>query len=70
MAEKEKKPQQPGKGAKPAGQPKKGGKQAAAEPVKEQKSGRPKLNNAASARLRTRYFEQVRPALMKELNLD
>ena len=69
MAEKEKKPQQPGKGAKPAGQPKKGGKQAA-EPVKEQKSsGRPKLNNKASARLRTRYFEQIRPALMKELNL-
>jgi large subunit ribosomal protein L5 len=69
MAEKEKKPQQPGKGAKPAAQPKKGGKQAA-EPVKEQKSsGRPKLNNAASARLRMRYFEQIRPALMKELNL-
>jgi len=69
MAEKEKKPQAPGKGGKPQqGQSKKGGKQAA-EPVQEQKSGRPKLNNAASARLRTRYFEQVRPALMKELNL-
>ncbi len=74
MAEKEKKPQAPGKGGKPQqgqpkqGQPKKGGKQAA-EPVQEQKSGRPKLNNAASARLRTRYYEQVRPALMKELNL-
>ncbi len=68
MAEKEKKPQTPGKGAKPGAQPKKGGKQAA-EPVVEQKSGRPKLNNAASARLRKRYFEQVRPALMKELNL-
>lgn len=68
MAEKEKKPQTPGKGAKPGAQPKKGGKQAA-EPVQVQKSGRPKLNNAASARLRIRYFEQVRPALMKELNL-
>jgi large subunit ribosomal protein L5 len=66
----EKKPQTPGKGAKPGAQPKKGGKQQAAEPVPEQKSGRPKLNNAASARLRIRYFEQVRPALMKELNLD
>ena len=67
MAEKEKKPQTQGKGAKPGAQPKKGGKQAAAEPVAE--SGRPKLNNAATARLRKRYFEQVRPALMKELNL-
>jgi large subunit ribosomal protein L5 len=65
----EKKPQTPGKGAKPAVPSKKGGKQAA-EPVQEQKSGRPKLNNAASARLRKRYIEQVRPALMKELNLD
>ena len=45
MAEKEKKPQTPGKGAKPGAQPKKGGKQAA-EPVQVQKSGRPKLNNA------------------------
>jgi large subunit ribosomal protein L5 len=69
MADKEKKPQTPGKGAKAGAQPKKGGK-TAAEPVQEQKSGRPKLNNAASARLRKRYFEQVRPALMKELNLD
>ncbi len=47
-----------------------GRQEQAAEPVQEQKSGRPKLNNAASARLRIRYFEQVRPALMKELNLD
>ena len=57
-------------GGKPAGQPqgKKGGKQAAeaAEPAG---SNRPKLNNAATARLRKRYVEQVRPALMKELNL-
>ena len=60
-----------GKGGKPGGgqQPKKG-KQAAAEPEQPQGSGRPKLNNPATARLRKRYVEQVRPALMKELNLD
>ena len=34
------------------------------------KPARPKLNNAASARLRKRYFEELRPALMKELGLD
>jgi len=69
---KEEKPKAPPKApAKPGAQPKKGGgKQAAAEPAQEKQSGRPKLNNAASARLRKRYFEQVRPALMKELNLD
>jgi len=39
----------------------------AAEPGS--KPARPKLNNAASARLRKRYFEELRPALMKELGL-
>ena len=34
-----------------------------------QKPARPKLNNAASARLRRSYFEELRPALMKELGL-
>ena len=75
MAKEEKpdKPKQaaPKGGAKPAGQPqgKKGGKQAA-EPEEQKGSGRPKLNNAATARLRKRYVDQVRPALMKELNLE
>ena len=74
MAKEEKpdKPKQAAKGGgKPAGQPqgKKGGKQAA-EPEEQKGSGRPKLNNPATARLRKRYVDQVRPALMKELNLD
>jgi len=75
MAKEEKpdKPKQavPKGGGKPAGQPqgKKGGKQAA-EPAEQQGPSRPKLNNPATARLRKRYVDQVRPTLMKELNLD
>jgi len=45
----------------------KGGAVEAAEPGS--KPDRPKLNNAASARLRTRFFAEMRPALMKELGL-
>jgi large subunit ribosomal protein L5 len=67
--DKPKAPAPPKGGGKPSGQPQgKKGKQAA-EPEKPA-SGRPKLNNPATARLRKRYVEQVRPALMKELNLD
>ena len=33
------------------------------------KPARPKLNNAASARLRKKYFEELRPSLLKELGL-
>jgi large subunit ribosomal protein L5 len=33
------------------------------------KPARPKLNNAASARLRKKYYEELRPSLMKELGL-
>jgi large subunit ribosomal protein L5 len=33
------------------------------------KPSRPKLNNTDSARLRTRYYQELRPALMKELGL-
>src|SRR6266545_8211614 len=33
------------------------------------KPARPKLNNPASARLRKQFFEELRPALMKELGL-
>jgi large subunit ribosomal protein L5 len=38
-------------------------------PEQGSKPARPKLNNAASARLRTKYFEELRPALQKELGL-
>ncbi len=34
------------------------------------KPARPKATNRATARLRDRYFKEVRPALMKEFNLD
>ncbi len=67
--DKPKAPALPKGGGKPAGQPQgKKGKPAAAP--EQPASGRPKLNNPATARLRKRYLEQVRPALMKELNLD
>ena len=48
---------------------KKGKGEAAEAPEQGSKPARPKANNAASARLRTRYFEELRPALMKELGL-
>jgi large subunit ribosomal protein L5 len=51
-------------------QPKKTqGGEAAEAPEQGSKPARPKLNNAASARLRKQYFEELRPALMKELSL-
>ena len=53
--------------AKPAGKKSKGEAAEAAE--QGSKSGRPKANNVASARLRTRYYEELRPALLKELGL-
>jgi large subunit ribosomal protein L5 len=56
--------------AKPPAKPVKKGKGEAAEAAEQgSKSGRPKANNAASARLRRRYFEELRPALLKELGL-
>jgi large subunit ribosomal protein L5 len=69
MADKEKKPQQQPKQGKADG---KGKKAAAAAPELDAsgKPARPKLNNAASARLRKRYFDEIRPALMKELGLE
>jgi len=49
---------------------KKAGKAEAAEaPVQAGKPARPKLNNAATARLRMKYKDEVVPALMKELGL-
>lgn len=63
---KDAKAKQPAKQPAKQQSPKKG-KVEAAEPGS--KSGRPKANNAASARLRKRYYEEVRPALLKELGL-
>jgi large subunit ribosomal protein L5 len=64
------------KDAKPkqqAAKPQQQGKKAKGEAVEAAeasgKPSRPKLNNAASARLRTQYYQELRPALMKELGL-
>jgi len=64
------------KDAKPkqqAAKPQQQGKKAKAEAVAAAEPGakpaRPKLNNTASARLRTRYHQELRPALLKELGL-
>ena len=63
------------KAKQPAKQPakqqpgKKGKGEAGEAPEQGSKPGRPKANNAASARLRTRYFAELRPALQKELGL-
>lgn len=45
-------------------------KGAAPEPAEQKKTGRPKANNRASARLREKYEKEVKPALMKEFELD
>jgi large subunit ribosomal protein L5 len=63
---KDAKPKQPAK----AQQPKKAKGEAAEALEPGQKSARPKLNNLASARLRTQYFKELRPALAKELGLE
>jgi large subunit ribosomal protein L5 len=64
---KESKPKQPAKPQQQSKKPKKDDVIEAAEPGS--KPARPKLNNTSSARLRTRYFQELRPALMKELGL-
>ncbi len=64
------------KGQQQAAQGKSQGKKAKPEQVEaasEQASGkpaRPKANNRATARLRDRYVKEVRPALMKEFDLE
>jgi len=63
---KDAKPKQPAK----AQQPKKAKGEAAEALEPGQKPARPKLNNLASARLRTQYFKELRPALAKELGLE
>ncbi len=59
----DKKPQQQGK------KPKAAQAEAAAE-QHDGKPARPKANNRETARLRDRYYNEVRPALMKELGLE
>lgn len=67
MAEKkDAKPKQP---AKPQAS-KKAKAEAEAPAEHGQKPARPKLNNAASARLRLKYYTETRAALQKELGLD
>jgi large subunit ribosomal protein L5 len=77
--EKKQKAQQQGGGqAKPQGggqpKPQKKAKGEQAEGAQEQQAGgkpaRPKANNRATARMRERYYKEILPALMKELNLD
>ncbi len=71
----EKKQKQGGQ-PKQSGQAKPQGKKAKGEEVEaggEQASGkpaRPKATNRATARMRDRYYKEVLPALMKELNLE
>jgi large subunit ribosomal protein L5 len=70
MAGKDQKDSKPKSPAKPQQQSKKPKKEEVVEAVDASgKPSRPKLNNPASARLRTRYYQELRPALMKELGL-
>ena len=65
--QKDAKPKQPAAGKPQQAKKPKAEAVEAAEPGA--KPARPKLNNPASARLRKQYFEELRPALMKELGL-
>ena len=72
----EKKPKAAG-GQKPQGdkKPQQQGKKAKADQVEaaeqhDSKPARPKATNRETARLRDRYYNEVRPALMKELGLE
>ena len=68
--EKKQKGQQQAAQGKPQG---KKGKPEQVEASAEQPGGkpaRPKATNRATARLRDRYVKEVRPALMKEFNLE
>ena len=66
---KDTKPKQPAKQPAKQQQAKKAKGEVSEAPEQGGKPARPKANNAASARLRTKYFEELRPALMKELGL-
>jgi large subunit ribosomal protein L5 len=69
--EKDKKPkgQQQGQKGKPEGKKAKPEQVEAAEEPSG-KPARPKANNRATARIRDKYYNEVRPALMKEFSLD
>jgi len=77
MADEKKQKAQGGGGQKPQGdkkpqQPGKKGKPDQVEAAAEQHDGkpaRPKANNRETARMRDRYYKEVRPALMKELGI-
>ena len=75
MAKDEKQKDEKQKGQAPA-QAKPQGKKAKADQAEaegEQPSGkpaRPKATNRATARMRDKYYKEVRPALMKEFNLE
>jgi large subunit ribosomal protein L5 len=58
----DKKPQQQGKKAKP--------EQVEAAAEHDGKPARPKANNRETARMRDRYYKEVRPAVMKELGIE
>jgi len=58
----DKKPQQQGKKAKP--------EQVEAAAEHDGKPARPKATNRETARMRDRYYKEVRPALMKELGIE
>jgi large subunit ribosomal protein L5 len=71
----EKKQKQPGQKPQGGGQGKPQGKKAKPEEVEAAaehagKPARPKANNRETARMRDRYFKEVRPALMKEFSLE
>jgi len=67
--EKKQKGQQQGAPGKPQGKKAKP-EQAEAAEQPAGKPARPKATNRATARLRERYVKEVRPALMKEFNLE
>jgi len=66
---KQKGQQQPGQKGKPEGKKAKPEQAEAATDEASGKPARPKANNRATARLRDKYFNEVRPALMKEFSL-
>jgi len=68
--EKKQKGQQPGAPGKPQGKKAKPEQADAAAEQPAGKPARPKATNRATARLRERYVKEVRPALMKEFNLE
>jgi large subunit ribosomal protein L5 len=67
--DKKQKGQQQGQKSKPEGKKAKPTQVEAAAEETSGKPARPKANNRATARMRDKYFNEVRPALMKEFSL-